>query len=269
MTDPIPVVFIHGLWLHASHWDPWMEPFSASGYAPIAPGWPGEPQTVAEARSDPGSMAGMGAGEVYDHFARIIDGLPSPPVVIGHSFGGLFAQKLLGEGKARAAIAYDAAPIKGVLALPPSAVATALIAVRNPANRKRTVGVTREQFRKGFANALSEDESDRLYDAWAMPSPGRPLFQATAANASPRSPLKVDTKRVDRGPLLLIAGGKDRAVPASVTRATAKLYRKSSAVTELHEFADRGHSLVVDSGWREVADHSLRWLAQQGITPGH
>ena len=260
-----PVVFIHGLWLHATSWGPWVELFREAGYAPVAPGWPGTQPTVEEARQRPDSVAGKGIDDVVEHYAKIIGGLDAKPAVIGHSFGGLIAQRLLGQNLAAAAVAIDAAPIKGVLALPLSALRVASIALRNPANRKRAVSLTPEQFRYGFGNALPEQESAELYQRWTVPSPGRPLFEAAFAGFSPRSPAKVDTGNRTRGPLLLIAGGEDRTVPPAITKSTRKLYHKSPAVTDYQEFAGRGHSLALDSGWREVADSALKWLGERSL----
>ncbi len=265
MTNNAPVVFVHGLWLHSSSWDPWISRFNDSGYAATAPGWPGDSDTVAEARRQPEKVAGYGISEVVDHYANAIDELDSKPIVIGHSFGGLVAQRLLAEGHASAAVALDAAPIKGVLFLPFSALRVASVALRNPGNRKGAVSLTQKQFRYGFGNALSERESNELYHKWAIPSPGKPLFEDASAALSPGSPAKVDTANAARGPLLLVAGGKDHTVPASVTRQTLKLYRKSPAVTDYQEFPDRGHSLGIDSGWEEVAETSLTWLKSQSL----
>jgi pimeloyl-ACP methyl ester carboxylesterase len=263
-----PVVFVHGLWLHAESWSPWVELFRGAGYEPLAPGWPGDSDTVKDTRAHPGSNAGHGIDDVVEHYATVIGGLDTLPVVIGHSFGGLIAQKLLGQDRAAAAVAIDAAPIKGVLALPLSSLRVASVALRNPANRGRAITLTAEQFRYGFGNAIPETESNELHQRWAIPGPGRPLFQAATANFSPRSQAKVNTGNAKRGPLLLVAGGKDHTVPAAVTRATLKRYRKSPAVTDLDEFADRGHSLTIDSGWREVADRILAWLAKQPLPTG-
>ncbi|MBL7253211.1 alpha/beta hydrolase [Paractinoplanes lichenicola] len=260
-----PLVFIHGLWLHATSWNPWIEMFAAEGYAPIAPGWPGDPDTVAEARETPESIADHGIDDVVEHFAQIIRGLDAAPILIGHSFGGMIAQKLLGQDLARAAVAIDAAQIKGVLPLPLSALRATLPVFKNPANKHRAVSLTAEQFRFAFGNAIPAEESDALFEQWTIPAPGKPLFEAAAANFDPHSPAKVDTANQNRGPLLLMTGGKDHTVPEAVTRATLKQYRHSDAVTDITEFPDRGHSLTIDNGWREVAGTALAWLRRQGL----
>jgi pimeloyl-ACP methyl ester carboxylesterase len=264
-TDRTPVVFIHGLWLHATSWAPWVELFRDAGYEPIAPGWPGDPDTVEAARANPGALADHGIDEVTGHYAKIIEGLPAPPVVIGHSFGGMIAQKLLGEDVGAGAIAIDAAQIKGVLPLPLSTLHSTLPVFKNPANKHKAVALTAEQFRYSFGNAISAEESDVLFERWAIPAPGRPLFEAAAANFELRSPAKVNTRNENRGPLLLVMGGRDHTVPETITKATLKQYRHSDAVTELTEFPDRGHSLTIDSGWRAVADQCLAWLGKQGL----
>jgi pimeloyl-ACP methyl ester carboxylesterase len=264
MTTPTPVVFIHGLWIHPTAWAPWSDLFRDAGYAPVAPGWPGVPDTVADARANPDSIAGHGIADVTAHYAAIIARLPAKPVLVGHSFGGLIAQKLLGQDLAVAAVAIDAAPIKGVLPLPLSSLRVTFPVFRNPANSHRAVSLTPEQFRYAFGNALTEEESDRLHEAWSIPAPGKPLFEAAAANFHPHSPAAVDTHNEMRGPLLLMMGGKDHTVPEAVTRSTLKQYRHSDAVTHIHEFPDRGHSLTIDSGWREVADVALDWFSRHG-----
>ncbi len=236
MTQPgRPAVFVHGLWLHASSWDPWLELFQQAGYAPTAPGWPGDSDTVEETRRDPSRVAGKGIDE------------------------------LLGQDLAAAAVAIDAAPIKGVLKLPVSALKVASIALRKPANRNLAISLTAEQFRYGFGNMLPEQESAELYDRWTVPSPAKPLFEAAMANFAPRSPAKVNTANKTRGPLLLTAGGNDHTVPAAITTSTRKLYHKSPAITDFIEFPDRGHSLTIDHGWREVAQAALDWLSQRSV----
>jgi non-heme chloroperoxidase len=266
---PTPVVFIHGLWLHASSWDPWQEVFTRAGFAPVAPPWPGDAPTVAACRADPGPIGNRGIDEVVAHYAGLIRALPARPVIIGHSFGGLVTQKLLGQGLGAAGVAIDPAPIKGVRVLPGSALRVASVALRNPLNRTRAVSLTFDQFRYGFANAVPEVEASELYDRWTIPAPGRPLFEAALAPLQPHSPAAVDTANAERGPLLLIAGGADHTVPPSVVRATHRLYRGSGAggaVTDLHTFPGLGHSLTIDSGWRQVADRILSWLVEKGLS---
>jgi pimeloyl-ACP methyl ester carboxylesterase len=265
MPGRTPVVFIHGLWLHATSWAPWQEMFAEAGYEPYAPEWPGTPDTVAAARASADTIADKGIGDVTAHYSAFLATLDSPPIVIGHSFGGLIAQKLLGLDLAAAAIGIDAAQIKGVLPVPLSALHATLPVFKNPANLHRAVSLTADEFRYSFGNAVSAEESTELFEKWAIPAPGKPLFEAATANFSLHSPAAVETGNEARGPLLLIMGGKDHTVPESVTKATAKQYRHSSAVTDLLEFADRGHSLTIDNGWREVADASLNWLKSQGL----
>ena len=260
-----PVLFIHGLWLHATSWQPWVELFSAVGYRPTAPGWPHEPPTVAEARQHPDAVADLSIDDVTAHYAEIIAGLDEPPVIIGHSFGGLFAEKLLGQGLGAAAVAIDPAQIKGVLPLPLAQLRAGLPALGNPANLHRSVSLTPDQFRFGFGNAVSEEESAELHERWTIPSPARPLFQAAAANFVMHAQAAVNTANNERGPLLLISGTADHTVPDVVTRSTFKQYRDSTAVTELEKFEGRGHSLTIDSGWRDVAEAVLEWLRSNGL----
>ena len=259
-TSTKPAVFIHGLWLHATSWGPWLDLFRDAGYDPIAPGWPHEPASVQEARENPDAVANLGIDDVVDHYAAIINALDAPPVIIGHSFGGLMAEKLLGQGLGAAAVAIDPAQIKGVLPLPLAQLRAGLPGLGNPTNLHKAVSLTQKEFRFGFGNALSEEESDALFEKWTIPSPARPLFQAAAANFALHSEAKVNTDNNTRGPLLLISGLEDHTVPDVVTRSTLKQYRDSTSVTELKQFEGRGHSLTVDNGWKEVANTVLDWL---------
>jgi len=259
-----PVVFIHGLWLHASSWAPWQELFAEAGYESSAPGWPGDADTVEDCRADPDSIANHGIEDVTSHYAAFIDQLPTRPIIVGHSFGGMIAEKLLGMDYGAGAIGIDAAQIKGVLPLPLSALHATLPVFKNPANKHRAVSLTAKEFHYSFGNALSEEESNELYERWAIPAPAKPLFEAAAANFSLHSPAKVNTGNEGRGPLLLTMGKQDHTVPEVITKSTLKQYRRSDAVTDLEEF-DRGHSLIIDSGWREVAEACLTWLNKQGL----
>ena len=263
-----PVVFVHGLWLLPSSWDAWRAHFESLGYATIAPGWPDDPETVEAARARPEVFAGKSVGQVTDHVADVIRLLDREPVVIGHSFGGLITQKLAGLGLARAAVAIDPAPFRGVLPLPFSALRASSPVLTNPANYNRHVSLTFDQYRYAFANAVSAEEAADLYRAYPVAAPGRPLFQAATANINPRTEANVDVLRADRGPLLVISGEKDHIVPWAIAHASYKRQLKNASPTEIIEILGRGHSLVVDSGWREVADTAAAFLVRHGSGPG-
>jgi len=266
MADaPIPVVFIHGLWLHPLSWARWTVLFDAAGYRAVAPGWPGVPDTVDAARANPDSIADHGIDDVASHYARIIKGLSAKPVVIGHSVGGMIAEKLLGQGLVAAAIAIDAARITGVLPLPLSSLWSALPESRSPAARRRAVSLTAEQFRYSFGSAVNADESDVLYRRWSIPAPCRVLFDATAPGFSLRSSPRISPAINNHGPLLLIMSGQDLSVPEPVTRSALRRYSRSHPINDLIEFPDRGHSLTLDHGWRDVARACLDWLYQHGL----
>jgi len=263
-TAKTPVVFIHGLWMHTSSWDRWVALFNDNGYDAINPGWPGDGSTAAEQRANGDRVAGVGVQQVTDHYAQIIRSLPAKPIVIGHSFGGLIAQKLLAEGLAVAAVAIDPAQFRGVLPLPFAQLKSALPVLSHPSKKKTSNQPTKKQFHSGFANSLSQAESDALYDQFVVPSPGLPLFEAASSNFNKRTAasVKVNAKR---GPLLLTAGGKDNTAPEVVTRASYKQYASNPSVTELAVFPDRAHSLAIDAGWREVADTALAFLRRNGL----
>ena len=259
-TGRTPVVFVHGLWLLPSSWDRWATMFEEAGFTALTPGWPDDPETVAEANAHREVMANKTVGQVADHFSEIVRKLTQRPVIVGHSFGGLLAQILAGRGLSAATVAIDPAPFRGVLPLPFSALKSAWPVLGNPANRKRAVPLTYEQFRFGFANAVTEEEAQELYKTFAVPASGAPLFQAAAANLNPWTEAKVDTENPERGPLLIISGQKDNTVPWSIANASFKQQQKNTSVTEIVEIPNRGHALTIDSGWREVADTALKFI---------
>jgi pimeloyl-ACP methyl ester carboxylesterase len=259
-TGRTPVVFVHGLWLLPSSWDRWAALFEEHGYTALTPGWPDDPDTVQEANAHPEVFAGKSIGQVADHFETIIRGLDHKPAIIGHSFGGLLAQILAGRGLAAVSVAIDPAPFRGVLPLPISALRSAFPVLGNPANRNRAVPLTYEQFRYGFANAVSEEEARQLYEDFAVPASGKPLFQAASANLNPWTEAKVDTNNPDRGPLLIISGEKDHTVPWAIANASYQQQEHNPGVTEIAEAKGRGHALTVDSGWREVAEEALAFV---------
>jgi non-heme chloroperoxidase len=259
-TDLEPVVFVHGLWLLPSSWDRWAEVFEEAGYCALTPGWPDDPETVAEAKEHPEVFAGKTVGQVADHFEQLIRKLDRKPAIVGHSFGGLLTQILAGRGCAAASVAIDPAPFRGVLPLPISALKSASPVLANPANVHRAVPLTYEQFRFGFANAVSEDEAKQLYDHFAVPAAGAPLFQAATANLNPWTEAKVNSKSPERGPLLIVSGEKDNTVPWAIANASFKKQKRNPGVTEIVEIPGRGHALTIDSGWREVCDTALAFV---------
>src|SRR5256714_6672881 len=260
VSGRIPVVFIHGLWLLPSSWDRWAAVFEESGYSAVKPGWPDDPETVADAKAHPEVFAGKTVGQVADHFAGIIRGLNKKPAVIGHSFGGLLTQIVAGRGLAAVSVAIDPAPFRGVLPLPISALKAASPVLSNPTNRSKAIPLTYDQFRFAFANAVSEEEARQLYEEFAVPASGAPLFQAATANLNPWTEAKVNTINPDRGPLLIIDGAKDNTLPWAIANASYKRQKRNPGVTEIKKMAGRGHALTIDSGWKEVAETALAFI---------
>jgi non-heme chloroperoxidase len=257
-----PVVFVHGLWLLPSSWDRWVTFFEKAGYVALTPGWPDDPDTVAEAREHPEVFAGKGIGEIADYEEAIIRGLDRKPVIIGHSFGGLLTMILAGRGLAAASVAISPAPFRGVLPLPIVALRSASVALRNPANWNRAVPLTYEQFRYSFANAVGEDEAKELYLGYSVAGAGEPLFQAAAANFNPWSEAKVDTMNPERGPMLIISADSDHTVPWAIANASYKRQRRNQSVTEILKMRGRGHALTIDAGWQEVAEKALEFVTR-------
>jgi len=259
-TKATPIVFVHGLWLLPSSWERWTTLFEKAGYVGLTPGWPADPETVAEAREHPEVMAGKGIREIADYEERIIRRLKRKPVIIGHSFGGLLTMILAGRGLAAASVAISPAPFRGVLPLPISALRSASVALRNPANWNRAVPLSYEQFRYSFANAVGEDEAKELYLGYSVPGAGEPLFQAAAANFNPWSEAKVDSLNPERGPMLVISADSDHTVPWAIANAAYKKQKRNSGVTEIIKMEHRGHALTIDAGWREVAEQALKFV---------
>ena len=255
-----PVVFVHGLWLLPSSWDAWAEFFIEAGYTPVQPGWPDDPETVEEAKAHPEVFAGKSIGDVADHYQAVIRELKTKPAVIGHSFGGLLTEILAGRGLAAVSVAISPAPFRGVLPLPISALRSASPVLKDPRNKHRAIPLTYEQFRYGFANAVDEDEAQRLYETYSVPGPGEPIFQAASANFNPWTEAKVDTKNPKRGPLLIVSGEKDHTVPPAIAKASYKKESKNKGVTEFATVPGRGHALTIDAGWRDVADLALAFV---------
>ena len=256
-----PVVFIHGLWLLPSSWDNWVEFFEENGYAGLTPDWPDDPETVEEARANPDVLAKKTLRQVADHTAEVIGALDKKPAVMGHSTGGLLAQLVADRGLSAATVAIDPGPFRGVLPLPFSTLRAALPVLKNPLNRGRAITLTFDQFKYGWTNAFGDDEeARRLYETYHVAAPGSALMQMANANLNPFSEAKLDVRNPDRGPLLIIDGAKDHTVPWAIANASYKRQRHNQAVTEIQKIPNRGHSLTIDSGWREVAQVALDFV---------
>jgi pimeloyl-ACP methyl ester carboxylesterase len=256
-----PVVFIHGLWLLPSSWDRWADFFREAGYAPLTPDWPDDPETVEQARANPEVLAKKSLKQVADHTADVIAGLERKPAVMGHSTGGLLAQLIADRGVSAATVAIDPGPFRGVLPLPLSALRASAPVLRNPLNRGRAVALTFDQFKYGWTNAIDdEEEARRLYDTYHLAAPGVALMQMANANLNPFTEAKLDPKNPERGPLLILDGEKDHTVPWAIANAAYKRQRRNEGVTEIKKIPNRGHSLTIDSGWREVAQTALDFV---------
>ena len=257
--EPKSIVLIHGLWMTALSWESWVNRYTDKGFRVIAKSWPGMDIDINELRRDPAAIATLGVTDVVDHYEKIIRELEQPPIIIGHSFGGLMTQILLDRGLGVAGVAIAPAPVKGIIFLPFSTLKVSFPALANPANNHRAVPLTPEQFHYAFMNNLSEEESLKVYNRYAVPGPDHVLFQGAFANFNPHAATAVNFENSERAPLLLISGGKDRVSPASVVEANFKLYHQSSAITEYKEFPERMHYTLGQAGWEEVADYALGW----------
>ena len=255
-----PVVFIHGLWLLPSSWSNWVRMFEEAGYAGLTPSWPDDPETVEEARANPAVLAKKKLKQVADHVAEVIEKLDRKPVVMGHSTGGLLAQLIADRGLSAATVAIDPGPFRGVLPLPVSTLRVSWPVLRNPLNRGRAVTLTFDQFKYGWANALSEEEGKALYETYHVAAPGVALMQMANANVNPLTEAKLDPRNPERGPLLIIEGEKDHTVAPAIAKAAYKRQRRNENVTEMVQIPNRGHALTIDSGWREVAEQALAFV---------
>src|SRR5215210_807924 len=258
--DRTPVVFIHGLWLLPSSWDRWAGLFEEAGYETVQPDWPGDPETVEQARAKPDVFAGTSIAEILDHTSEVIVQLEKRPAVVGHSFGGMFTQIIAGRGLSDASVAIDPAPFRGIFTLPVSTLRSAAPILMNPLNRNRAKTLTFDQFKYGWANALDDEQARRLYDQYHVAGSGRALFDGANANLNPGTAAKVDTRNPERWPLLLISGDTDHTVPTSVVHAEYKKQQDNPRETEFETTPNRGHSLTIDDGWQEVAQTALDFV---------
>jgi pimeloyl-ACP methyl ester carboxylesterase len=256
-----PIVLIHGMWMTPHSWEPWIDHYADRGYHAIAPGWPGI-ESPEQVRRDPSPLEGLGIKAVVDHYEGIVRGLDRPPIVIGHSFGGLVTQLLLDRGLGAAGVAIGTAPPKGVLLLPPSTLRSGLPGLKNPFNRNGLAPLTEEQFRWRFTNTLSREESDSIYREQYIPGTNRAFFEAAYAALSPSSPVAVNLRNPTRAPLLLIVGEHDHISPPALNKSVLKLQSRAPSATESKEYAGRTHFMAGMDGWEEIADDALNWALE-------
>jgi pimeloyl-ACP methyl ester carboxylesterase len=265
------IVFLHGAWVTAACWERMQPWFEARGYTCIAPNWPGKDRPVEAIRADPAPLRGLGVAEIVASYEQIVrerlavDG--EPPILIGHSFGGLFTQILLDHGLGAAGVAIDSAPPKGIWPFEPTAVRALLGALTRYMLGSRIVRWSFGSFRYAFVHLLPLDEARAAYDRHVVPETGRIFFQSSMAMVSPRSPIRVNFRNGTRAPLLLIAGGADRIVPPVINRRNHRAYATSSARTDFREFPGRNHWIIAQDGWEDVAEHIAGWLAERGLGP--
>lgn len=263
------IVLIHGLWMTPRSWSEFHGYYTNRGYRVLTPPWPRIGGGVEDVRRDPSPLNGLGVTEIVDHYDKLIRELDEPPIIMGHSFGGLYVQLLLDRGLGAAGVAIDAAAAKGVLKLPLSQARSLWPVLKNPANRNRTVALSFEQFTYAFANTMSERDARAAYERDAIPGPGRPVFQAGFAALAPHAATKINYRNDKRSPLLFIAGSEDHIVPPAVNKANHRKYRHSKAITHYKEFPGRSHLIVAQTGWEEVAEQALSWaVTHASAVPG-
>ena len=267
-SAPDTIVLIHGLWVTPRSWEKWVEHYENKGYRVLAPAYPGFEVEVEALNEDPSPIEASTIPAVVEHLEGIVGELERAPIIMGHSAGGLFTQILLEHGYGAAGVAIDSAPAEGVRVTPISQIRSLFPVLRNPANRMRAVPFTPEQFHYAFTNTLSREESDKVYERYHIPAPGRFVWAGPLANFTPgHQDTYVDFGNEERAPLLFIAGGEDNLMPPAVNQSNAKKYRNSSAVTDYHEFEGRSHYTVGEDGWEEVADYALEWAEANATRP--
>jgi pimeloyl-ACP methyl ester carboxylesterase len=256
-ATPDTIVLIHGLWLTPRSWEHWVERYKQRGFNVLAPAYPGLEGEVEGLRRDPSPIEKLTIDQVAHHYETIVRGLPRPPILMGHSYGGAFVQILLDRGLGATGIAIDSAQVKGVLRLPFTTLKATFPVLSNPANRHRAVPLTFDQFRYAFCNTLTEAQAKTAYDRYHVPAPGRFVFDGALANFNPHASTKVDFDKEDRAPLLFVAGGADHLIPPAVNRSNARHY--NTGIVAMKEFAGRSHFTTGQDGWEEVADYALEW----------
>lgn len=259
-ATPDTIVLIHGLWLTPRSWENWIERYASKGYRVLAPAWPGMEGEVEALNADPSSLAKLTIGQIVDHYESIIIDLERPPIIMGHSFGGTFTQVLLDRGLGAAGVGVASATVKGIRDMPLSTIKVAAPGL-SPFKKGEPVSLTSEEFHYAFTNTLSEEDSDRIYERYHVPTASTVLREYAFANFHRDAPTKVDFAREGRAPMLFIGFGEDHVMPPKVVWHTEEKYDDSVSITEYNEFPGRPHFPSV-SGWEEVADYALTWAVK-------
>jgi pimeloyl-ACP methyl ester carboxylesterase len=254
------VVFVHGGWVTPACWDPFVSFFEAAGYRCVAPAWPGKDRSISEIRQDPSALAGLGIRQIVDHYEAIVRSLEEPPILIGHSFGGLFVQLLVDRGLGAAGIAIDSAPPKGVFAFAPTTLVSLGRVFLIPFGWRKVVRWSYPEFRFAFGHTMPDAQARSIWDAQIVPDSGRPFFEGGFSMLDPASPARVDFANPDRAPLLFIAGESDRAMTPSTVRRMYRAHLASPARTDFRSFPNRTHWLIAQDGWQEVAQACTDWI---------
>jgi pimeloyl-ACP methyl ester carboxylesterase len=267
MTDVQDIVLIHGLWMTPRSWEKWVDHYTKGGHRVLTPAYPGLEVEVEALRADPSPIEALTVPGTVEHLEGIVRGFERPPIIMGHSFGGLITQILLDRGLGAAGVAIDSVPAEGIKVVPLSQIRASFPVLKNPANRHKAIGFTPKQFHYAFTNPLTEDESQSVYDRYHIPAPGNFVWAGVLANFTPgHQDTYVNFKNDDRAPLLFIAGGDDNIVPPSVNESNVHHYRRSKAVTDFYEFPGRSHYTVGQEGWEEVADYALDWATKHALS---
>jgi pimeloyl-ACP methyl ester carboxylesterase len=260
------IVFVHGGWVTPACWDPFVSYFEAKRYQCLGPAWPGKDRSVAAIRADPSRLAGLGITEIVGHYERVVRSLDEPPILIGHSFGGLFVQLLLDRGLGAAGIAIDSAPPKGIFAFHPTTLVSLGRILLIPFGWRKVVRWTFAEFHYAFVHTMALDQARAIWDAQIVPDSGRPFFEAGFSMFDRKSPAQVDFANPDRAPLLFVAGEADRAMPVAVVRGQYRAHRASPARTDFRSFPGRTHWIIAQDGWEEVAAGCLDWVGSLRAT---
>jgi pimeloyl-ACP methyl ester carboxylesterase len=268
VASPDTIVLIHGFWVTPRSWEGWKARYESRGYTVLTPAYPGFEVEVEALREDPTPIEDLTVPAVIDHLETIMKGLSTPPIIMGHSAGGVFTQLMLDRGYGACGVAINSAPTEGVPVVPLSQIKASFPVLKNPANRHKAVGLTLEQWKYTFTNTFPDDEAEATYARYHIPASGRVFWGSALANIHPdKDDTYVNYENENRAPLLFISGGEDHLMPPKVQRSNAKHYKAPGTTTELVEYEGKSHLMPAQEGWEEVADYALSWAEEHARMP--